>query len=197
MIRYLKENDIKQLLTMPIALECVEQALKDLALGHAVDIPRARTHIPAGIQPVLQAAAPALGLLGFKYYYTRLGAKRFYVHLIHTGTPTPDAIIDAVDEHGAHRAASGVATRHLANDDAGIVGQDRRRLPGDQPARSGVRGKKIRTAQVYSRNPTSCRPTAAACRRSSASKSFLPTPRRAACAARISSMSSPNRPTLC
>lgn len=154
MIRYLKENDIKQLLTMPLALELVEQALKDLALGRAIDIPRARTHIPAGTQHVLQAAAPELGLIGFKYYYTRPGAKSFYVHLINTGTAKLEAIIEAVWMSMVRTgAASGVATRHLANDDAGIVGQIGAGFQAIGQLEAVCAVRKIRTARVYSRNP--------------------------------------------
>lgn len=153
MIRYLKENDIKLLLTMPLALECVEQALKDLALGRAIDIPRARTHIPAGTQHVLQAAAPELGLIGFKYYYTRPGGKSFYVHLINTGTAKLEAIIEAVWMSMVRTgAASGVATRHLANDDAGIVGQIGAGFQAISQLEAVCAVRKIRTARVYSRN---------------------------------------------
>ena len=119
MIRYLKENDIRQLLTMPLALELVEQAHNDLALGRAVDIPRVRTHIPAGIQHVLQAAAPELDMIGFKYYYTRPGGKTFYVHLIDVESAKLKAIIEAVWMSMVRTgAASGVAARHLARSGA-------------------------------------------------------------------------------
>ncbi len=153
MIRYLTENDIKQLLTMPLALECVEQALKDLALGRAVDIPRVRTHIPAGIQHVLQAAAPELGLIGFKYYYTRPGGKSFYVHLINTGTAKLEAIIEAVWMSMVRTgAASGVATRHLANNDTTIAGQIGAGFQGIGQLEAVCAVRKIRTARVFARN---------------------------------------------
>ena len=71
MIRYLTESDVQKLLTMPLALEAMEQAHKALAEHRAIDVPRARIHLPAGTQHVLQAAAPELGYIGFKYYYTR------------------------------------------------------------------------------------------------------------------------------
>ena len=37
MIRYLTEKNVEQLLTMPLAIEAVEQSLKDRALRRAVD----------------------------------------------------------------------------------------------------------------------------------------------------------------
>ena len=153
MTRYLKENDIKQLLTMPLALELVEQAHNDLALGRAVDIPRVRTHIPAGIQHVLQAAAPELGMIGFKYYYTRPGGKSFYVHLINMDSAKLEAIIEAVWMSMVRTgAASGVATRHLARADAGVVGQIGTGFQAIGQLEAVCAVRKIHTARVYSRN---------------------------------------------
>jgi len=153
MIRYLKENDVKQLLTMPLALELVEQALKDVALGRAIDIPRVRTHIPAGIQHVLQAAAPELGLIGFKYYYTRPAGRSFYVHLLNTETARLEAIIEAawmsVMRTGA---ASGVASRHLAREDASVVGQIGSGIQSIGQLEAVCKAKNIRSARVFSRN---------------------------------------------
>ena len=154
MVRYLKENDIKQLLTMPLALELVEQALKDLALGRAIDIPRVRTHIPEGVQHVLQAAAPELGFIGFKYYYTRPSGKSFYVHLINTKTAKLEAIIEAVWMSMVRTgAASGVATRLLAREDASVVGQIGAGFQAISQLEAVCAVRKIRTARVWSRNP--------------------------------------------
>ena len=82
MIRYLTEKDVELLLTMPLALQAVEQALKDRALGRAVDVPRTRAHIPAGTLHVMEGAAPQLGLIGCKAYYARHGkGTRYYLNL--------------------------------------------------------------------------------------------------------------------
>src|SRR5262245_30203716 len=96
MIRYLTEGDVKQVLTMPLALEAVEEAHKAVAEGRAVDIPRARIYLGAGTQHLLQAAAPDLGYIGFKYYYTRPNGKSFYVHLMDIESARLEAIIEAV-----------------------------------------------------------------------------------------------------
>jgi alanine dehydrogenase len=153
MIRYLKENDVKQLLTMPLALELVEQALQDVALGRAIDTPRVRTHIPAGIQHVLQAAAPEMGLIGLKYYYTRPAGRSFYVHLLNTNTAKLEAIIEAswmsVMRTGA---ASGVASRHLARKDAAIVGQIGSGIQSVGQLDAVCKAMPIRSARVFSRN---------------------------------------------
>ena len=78
MVRYLSEQDVQKLLTMDIALQAMEEAHKSLAEGKAVDVPRARIHLPGGTQHVLQAAAPELGYIGFKYYYSRPAASVVY-----------------------------------------------------------------------------------------------------------------------
>ncbi|HET9664927.1 MAG TPA: ornithine cyclodeaminase family protein [Burkholderiales bacterium] len=152
MVRYLTENDIKQLLTMPIALDCVQQALKAHAENRAIDVPRARIHLPSGTQHVLQAAAPELKLIGFKYYYTRPGGKSFYVHLMNTETARLEAILEAVWMSMVRTgAASGVATRCLAREDATTVGQIGAGFQGIGQLEAVCRVRKIRTARVYAR----------------------------------------------
>ena len=46
MALFLTENDVKQLLTVTMALEGVESAHRDLSLGQGQDTPRARMHGP-------------------------------------------------------------------------------------------------------------------------------------------------------
>jgi len=152
MIKYLTENDIKQLLTMPVALDCVQQALTAHAEHRAIDVPRARIHLPSGTQHVLQAAAPELGLIGFKYYYTRPGGKSFYVHLINTETARLEAIIEAVWMSMVRTgAASGIASRCLAREDATVVGQIGAGFQGMGQLEAVCRVRKIRSARVYAR----------------------------------------------
>ncbi|HSQ04777.1 MAG TPA: ornithine cyclodeaminase family protein [Burkholderiales bacterium] len=159
MVRYLTEQDIQQLLTMDIALEYTERSLRDRALGRAIDIPRVRTHIPQGIQHVLQAAAPDLGWIGFKYYYTRpgqstrAGQKTFFVHLLDIETTKLAAIIEAGWMSMLRTgAASGVATRYLANEDASIVGQIGAGFQGIGQLEAVCAVRRIREARIYARN---------------------------------------------
>jgi len=44
----IREDEVKQVLTMRSAIEAVEQAMKEHALGLAVNIPRERTRIQKG-----------------------------------------------------------------------------------------------------------------------------------------------------
>ncbi len=124
MARFLRESDVRAVLDMAVALERVEAALRDLALGAAADTPRVRTHAPAGTLHVLQASAPALGLIGFKYYFTGPGGKCSYVHLVDVRSGKLAAIVES-GWMGMMRtgAASGIAARHMAAPRASIVGQ--------------------------------------------------------------------------
>lgn len=153
MIRYLTESDVQKLLTMPLALEAMEEAHRALAEGKAIDIPRQRIHLPAGTQHVLQAAAPGLGYIGFKYYYTRPTGKSFYVHLTSIEKGSLEAIIEAVHMSMVRTgAASGIATKHLANPDAAVLGQIGAGYQGQSQLEAVCKARKIRTAKVYSRN---------------------------------------------
>jgi len=153
MIRYLNERDVERLLTMPLALEAVEQALKDRALGQAVDVPRVRAHIPAGTLHMMEGAAPALGFIGFKAYYALRGkGARYYLNLFDCESGKLDAIIDA-SWIGMVRtgAASGVATRYLAREDSRVVGMlgAGKQAVGQLEAVCNVRA--IREVKVHSR----------------------------------------------
>lgn len=153
MVLFLNEADVQQLLTMKIALEQVERALKDRALGRAIDVPRARIQTPAGIQHVLQAAAPELGYIGFKYYYTAVGGRKsFYVHLLNMQTGALEAIMEAV-WLGMIRtgAASGVASKHLANPGASVLAQIGAGFQGMGQLEAVCTALNIREARVYAR----------------------------------------------
>jgi len=153
MVRYLTEKDVKQLITMPLALEAVEAAHRALAEQRAVDVPRARIHLPAGTQHVLQAAAPELGYIGFKYYYTRPTGKSFYVHLMNTESAKLEAIIEAIHMSMVRTgAASGVATRYLASEDATVLGQIGAGHQGIGQLEAVCSVRRIRNARVYARN---------------------------------------------
>lgn len=153
MVRYLREDDIKQLLTMSEALAWTGRSLRDRALGEAIDVPRVRTHIPQGIQHVLQAAAPKLGYIGFKYYYTRPTGKTFYVHLIDVESAKLQAIIEAVWMSMVRTgAASGIATDALAGPDASVVGQIGAGFQGMGQLEAVCAVRKISRAKVYARN---------------------------------------------
>lgn len=159
MVRYIKENEVEQILTMAKAVALVEQALRDRAEGRAVDVPRVRTRTAAGTLHVVQGASSALKLIGYKAYYSAKGKKTTYhLHLFDADSGKLIAIIEA-SQLGMVRtgAASGVATRYLAREDAAVVGMigAGKQAIGQIEAVCEVR--KIREVRVYSRSPQRAR----------------------------------------
>lgn len=153
MVLFLNEEHVKQLITMPLALEQVERALRDRALGKAVDLPRARVQTTAGIQHMLQACAPELQTIGFKYYFSPPGKRgATYVHLISMETGKLEAIVEAV-WLGMTRtgAASGVASKVLANPGATVLAQLGAGFQGMGQLEAVVTALNIREARVYAR----------------------------------------------
>ncbi len=153
MALFLNEDNVKQLITMPLALEQVERALRDRALGKATDLPRARIQTASGIQHMLQAAAPELGYIGFKYYFSPPGKRgATYVHLISMESGKLEAIVEAV-WLGMTRtgAASGVASKVLANPGATVLAQLGAGFQGMGQLEAVVTALNIREARVYAR----------------------------------------------
>lgn len=123
MALFLSENDVKNLLTVEMALEGVESAHRDLANGLAIDMPRARSRLPQTVLHILQGALPGQGVIGYKAYTSNKSGNRFLVHLFDAATGRLKAVIEA-DYLGMIRtgAASGLAARWLARPDASVAG---------------------------------------------------------------------------
>jgi alanine dehydrogenase len=120
----LSEADVKNILTMPMALEAVEDCFRRLADGSAQVHSRQRLHIPGKSYLHYMAAADAAGgYLGLKMYTSAREGLRFLVPLFEAQSGDLVALIEA-DYLGQMRtgAASGVATRLMARADANTVG---------------------------------------------------------------------------
>ncbi|MEY2634004.1 MAG: hypothetical protein RIR00_2658 [Pseudomonadota bacterium] len=119
----LTEQDVRQVLTMPMALAAVELAHRELSEGRALDTPRARSRLPQTVLHLLQGALPAQGVLGYKAYTSNRSGNRFKVHLFDAATGRQRALIQA-DFLGMMRtgAASGVAAKYLARPEARVAG---------------------------------------------------------------------------
>ena len=118
---YLREDEVKSLLTMDLTLTALEAAFREWAAGRAVNQPRRR--VAAGtVLATMSAALPSKGLLGFKAYTAGRQGARFWVALFDSGSGQPRALMEA-DWLGRMRtgAASGLATKYLARDDAVIL----------------------------------------------------------------------------
>jgi len=120
----LKEADVRALLTMPMALEAVEESLRQQGNGELSLHPRRRLKLPDNaLLHYMAAGDPVHGFIGMKIYTSVRGALRFMVPLFRSATGEMAALIEA-DALGQIRtgAATGVATKYLANADARIAG---------------------------------------------------------------------------
>jgi len=116
----LTEADVRSLLTMPIALEVVEESLREQGRGELILHPRRRIKMPDNALLHYMAAGDTVhGFMGMKLYTVARGVARFVVPLFRSTTGEMAALIEA-DALGQIRtgAASGVATKYLANENA-------------------------------------------------------------------------------
>jgi ornithine cyclodeaminase/alanine dehydrogenase-like protein (mu-crystallin family) len=151
----LSESDVRSLLTMPIALEAVEQSFLRLADGTAVLHPRQRLHPPNGAYLHYMGAADSVsGYMGMKIYTSSRGGLRFVVPLFRTGSGELVALIEA-DYLGQMRtgAASGIATKFLARKDARTVGIVGTGLQARTQLEAVAAVRPLERARAFGRNP--------------------------------------------
>src|SRR5262245_66420718 len=88
----LTEEDVRQLLTMEMALEAVEDGLRKMALDEVQNVPRARCQTDHAMLHVMSAAAKSLGVLGYKAHATSRTGQHFHngPHNGNPAAPVPD-----------------------------------------------------------------------------------------------------------
>jgi ornithine cyclodeaminase/alanine dehydrogenase-like protein (mu-crystallin family) len=154
MTLHISEAEVQALLTMPMALEAVEEISRKQATGEVVVHPRRRFELPGGgFFHYMAAADFSLGFVAMKQYTYVRGQLRFLVPLYEMATGDLLALIEA-DYMGQQRtgAASGVATKYLARKDSrvaaiiGTGGQAKTQLT----AVAAVR--KLESARAYGRD---------------------------------------------
>ncbi len=150
---FLSEQDVEQLLTMPDALRVVEDALRDFGRGDAQNRPRQRVRAPNGVLHVMPGGWLARGYMGFKAYAGFRGGTRFYFHLFDSNTGEYRAII-AADKLGQTRtgAATGVATKYLAREDAKTLGLIGAGWQAESQLEAVCAVRDIQQVRVYSRD---------------------------------------------
>ncbi len=117
------ENEVENLLDMRTTLDAVEEILRQHAEGRATNRVRRRVALPTSGLNVMFAGAPQIGAVGLKAYTVARGGARFYTMLFDPESGELLSIMQS-DKLGQLRtgAASGVATRHLARQDASTLG---------------------------------------------------------------------------
>ena len=155
MTLHISEAEVRQVLTMSMALEAVEEISRKQATDEVLVHPRRRFELPSGgFFHYMAAADFAAGFIAMKQYTFVRGKIRFLVPLYEIASGDLVAMIEA-DYMGQLRtgAASGVATKYLARRDASVAaiigtgGQARTQLE----AIAAVR--KLKSVRVYGRDP--------------------------------------------
>lgn len=150
---YLTEQDVTNLLTMQDTLTAVELAFKAQAAGDATNEPRRRVRANNAILMTMSGAIASLKAFGFKAYSVARGKARFHVNLYDTTTGELLAIMEA-DKLGQMRtgAASGVATKYLAREDAKTVGIYGTGWQAQSQLAAVCAVRKIESVKVFSRS---------------------------------------------
>lgn len=149
---YLSEQDVLACLPMPKAIELLERAFRQMADGSAVNQPRRRVILPAGsVLHYMAAGTP--DYFGLKAYSVnaKTGA-HFEVLLYRSADGLPVATLEA-NYLGQIRtgAASGVATKYLAREDASIAGIVGSGFQAETQLEAIAAVRKLREVRVWSR----------------------------------------------
>lgn len=151
----LSESDVRSLLTMPLAIEAVEDAFRRLGDRSAQFHSRQRLHLPGNSYLHYMAAADGTGgYMGMKIYTSSREGLRFLVPLFQAKTGELLALIEA--RHlGQMRtgAASGVATKLLARRDARTVGIIGTGLQAETQIEAVAAVRKIERVRAFGRDP--------------------------------------------
>ena len=150
----LRETDVHRVLSMADCIGWLEEAFRAYAGNRARNVPRTRVKHPDGVLHVLPAADLTIDAVGLKTYTSGRGGTRFLVVLSRASSGELLALLEA-DYLGQVRtgAASGVATKYLAREDArrvgvyGTGGQARTQLAAVAAVRP------LETATAWSRDP--------------------------------------------
>jgi alanine dehydrogenase len=155
MTLHINEAEVRQLLTMPMAIEAVETISRMQAEGSVIVHPRRRFELPGGgFFHYMAAMDTAAGFVAMKQYTYVKGKLCFLAPLYSTATGELLALIEA-DYLGRQRtgAASGVATKYLSRKGArsaaiiGTGGQAKTQLEAINSVRL------LDSVYVYGRDP--------------------------------------------
>ena len=150
---YLTEEDVAWLLDMDTAIDCVEEAFRQMASSKTENQPRRRSTAAGATLHVLSAAADYLGYVGHKSYVTTRTSARFQFQLWDSNEGQPVAIIEA-NLLGQIRtgAATGVATKYMARPDATVVGCFGTGFQARSQLKAVCSVRRIERIDIYGRN---------------------------------------------
>ena len=151
----LSEADVREVLTMPLALEVVEEAFRRQAAGQIILHTRRRLEAPEKAFLHYMAAADTVsGYMGMKIYTSVRGALRFLVPLYSGENGELLALLEA-DYLGQMRtgAASGLATKYMSRSDARTVGIIGTGLQARTQLEAVAAVRRIEAIRAFGRNP--------------------------------------------
>ena len=156
MTLFLTEREVTNLLDMPSVLDAVEAILRQHAEGKATNHARRRVALRKTGLNVMFAGAPEIGALGLKAYTVARSGARFYTMLFDPESGELLAQMQS-DKLGQMRtgAASGVATKHLAREDASTLGIYGAGWQAESQIEAIAAAKKLQRVIVYSRTEES------------------------------------------
>jgi ornithine cyclodeaminase/alanine dehydrogenase-like protein (mu-crystallin family) len=150
----LKETDVRAILTMPLALELVEESFRRLADGTGVSHPRRRLRLAEkGLLHYMAASDAQGGYVGLKIYTVSPSGARFLVPLFSGHSGELLAMIEA-NYLGQARtgAASGLATRVMAREDAQVAGIVGTGLQARTQLEAVALARKLEIVRAYGRD---------------------------------------------
>ncbi len=156
MTLFLTEEEVENLLEMRSTIDAVEEILRQQAEGRATNRARRRVALPGSGLSVMFAGAPEIGALGLKAYTVARTGARFYTMLF---DPESGELLSVMQSNklGQLRtgAASGVATKYLAREDADSLGLYGAGWQAEAQLEAIATVKKLSRVIVYSRTEES------------------------------------------
>ncbi|UXS47602.1 ornithine cyclodeaminase family protein [Agrobacterium tumefaciens] len=158
MARILNDGDLLNGSFINIAIEAVENILRDRAHGQTISPPRHHVSFP-GRGDLIFTVGGTLGekpLAGFRVYETFVGTKHAQIVAVWSADNGRLKGLIVGERLGAIRtgAIGGVAIRHLSSPDASVVGVLGSGLQARSQLEAAVAVRKITSARVYSRDET-------------------------------------------
>lgn len=150
----LTEADVRAILTMPMAMELVEESFRRLADGTAVSHPRRRLRLAEkGLMNYMAASDAQGGYVGLKIYTVSPSGLRFLVPLFSGHSGELLALMEA-NYLGQARtgAASGLATRVLARQDARVAAMIGTGLQARTQLEAVALARKLELVRAYGRD---------------------------------------------
>lgn len=116
---YLTEAEVQSLVGMDDAIEALDGAFRQWGRDGTTNLPRQRLALPERAVNLMAASMPSAGVFGHKVYF-----RGFFMFTLYSIEERKILAMIEAGTLGAIRtgAASGIATRHLARDDAATVG---------------------------------------------------------------------------